>query len=871
MDYRILGSLEVASNETTAELGPPKQRALLAILLLHANEIVPTERLIGLLWGDRPPRTAPHSIQIYVSELRKAIEPLAGGPVIVTRPPGYRLKADPESIDARRFERLVSEGARALKEGDPAAGVTTLRSALDLWHGPALSDFAYEEFAQADIRRLANLHLAAIEDLAEGELEAGRPQEVWPLVEAAIREDPLRERPRELLMLSLYRTGRHAEALRTFQMFRELLSEELGLDPSPALRRLQERILLHDLPLEPSPTEATANSAFGRNPYKGLRPFREDDALDFFGRESLVDRLLGALREGARLIALVGPSGSGKSSVAAAGLIPKLRAGAIPGSERWVIASMVPGQRPLEDLEVAIASAAERPSGMEALVDGDGPRPGPTLQVLPQDGRRLIVIDQFEEIFAVTDEDSRRRFLSDLAAAVTDPGGRLAVVLTLRADFYDRPLLHPEFAEVFTPAVTNVLPMPAQELERAVAAPADGVGVELEPALMAELIADTADQPGALPLLQFALTELFDQRTGPILTLAEYRALGGLRGALTRRAEELYGQLDEEEKRVALQVFLRLVRLGRGTGDSRRRVPVSELTGLDLDPVALSGVLERFGRHRLLFFDRDAATGDATVEAAHEALLWEWDRLVGWVDRHRAALRRHGSFVVAVEEWEASGRNADYLLTGNHLAEYEAWSTESTLELTRTEREFLAAGRERARPPDVALVWEGGSTYGGVINAGFDSAVEEFDLRAVKVSVSEIGLDPERRPLSEEVRRLSEEGIGLIVVASAAADVNTIAREFPDTRYAVNDSGPPNQPNVSYLSAAENEGSFLVGAAAALKSRTGRIGFIGGVDIPRIHQFQAGYEAGALAVDPNIEIRSTYLTPYFDFSGFVSP
>ncbi len=292
VEYRILGSLEVLADGIAADLGPPKQRAVLAVLILHANEIVPTDRLVDLVWTGNPPRTAVHSIQIYISELRKAIEPLAGDAVIGTRPPGYMLEADPESIDAGRFAQLVADGLRRLGDSDPDGGVTVLRSALELWGGPPLSDFMYEEFAQEHIRRLSELRLTALEELASAELDLGSAVQALPLVETAIATDALRERSRELQMIALYRSGRHADALWTYQQYQRMLADELGLDPSPALRRLEERILLHDPALEPGPTP-TAPGA--RNPYKGLRAFAEEDAADFFGREGLVGRCLACL------------------------------------------------------------------------------------------------------------------------------------------------------------------------------------------------------------------------------------------------------------------------------------------------------------------------------------------------------------------------------------------------------------------------------------------------------------------------------------------------------------------------------------------------------------------------------------------------
>ncbi len=887
VEYRILGPLEVASEGQRVDLGPPKQRALLAVLLAHANEIVPTDRLIDLMWGEKAPRTAAHSIQVYISDLRKRLEPLAGAEVIVTRPPGYLLRSDPDAIDAHRFERLVTEGIRQIEAGEPSAGATTLRGALELWRGPPFADFPYEEFAQPEIHRLQELRLGAIEELASTELESGQVKDALVLVEAAVAEDPPRERPRELQMLALYRAGRHVEALRSFQIYRESLADELGLDPSPGLQQLQERILLHDPSLVPPGTRLAAGA---RNPYKGLRAFVEDDAGDFFGREALVGVLLDALEGGGRLLALVGPSGSGKSSVVAAGLLPRLRQGAIDGSQGWQIAWMVPGGRPLATLEA-------------------------TMGQLPSDGPSLLVVDQFEEAFSMAEGQETAGFLRALAGALSHPEDRLRVILTLRADAYDRPLLHPEFARPFAAGVVNVLPMTAQELEEVIVGPARRAGVEVEPALLAELVAVTADQPGALPLLEYALTELFDRREGTELTLGGYRALGGLFGLVSRRSEALYEDLDEEHRRVCLQVFLRLVRPVEDTRDSRRRTALRELTAVGLDPVALSDVLEAFGRHRLLTFDRDPSTGEATIELAHEALLREWGRLAGWIDRHRDDLRRHGSLAAAAREWEASGKDPDYLLAGSRLADYEEWGRGTDLQLAAREREFLDASLERrrtdeeeealrretqrrlerasrsrladvisegriagpevvARTPGVVLVWEGygDAGWGDAVGEGFDRAVDELGLPAERRVIALESQDS----LVSELRRLSEEGADLIVAGSAAEDLagmEAVADQHPDCRYVgVDVEG--DRPNITYVTLGEEGGAFLAGAAAALKSETGIVGFIGGQENRMIMRFSGGFEAGARAVRPGIDVRIVYLhfgTPFAGYLGFADP
>ena len=267
MEFRVLGSLAAVADGAEAELGQPKQRALLAILLLHPGQIVPVDRLITLLWGEAAPRTALHSIEIYVSGLRRALEALGASDVILTRPPGYLLDAERASIDAWRFEHLVHDGARLLESDNAEGGRATLRTALTMWQGPPLAEFAYEEFAQPHIRRLSETHLDAVELLAAAELSAGHAGEVTGLLNAAIQDDPLRERSRELLMLALYRSGRHADALRTFDELRIRLGEELGVDPSPRIRTIYDRILVHDpsLLLEPTPTTSAAHGQ-GKGP-----------------------------------------------------------------------------------------------------------------------------------------------------------------------------------------------------------------------------------------------------------------------------------------------------------------------------------------------------------------------------------------------------------------------------------------------------------------------------------------------------------------------------------------------------------------------------------------------------------------------------
>ena len=297
---------------------------------------------------------------------------------------------------------------------------------------------------------------------------------------------------------------------------------------------------------------ATTASATMRNPYKGLRPFGELDADDFFGRDALVRDLILALGSGSaghRFLTVVGPSGSGKSSAVRAGLLPALRAGAVPGSDRWFYADMLPGSRPMEELEASLLRVAFDPPPMLIdELDRDELGLARCIQrVLPPgEGELVLLIDQFEELFTlVEDEETRARFLDSLVAAVADPHSRMRVIATLRADFYDRPLLHPGLAEHVRTQTQTVLPLSSEELERAISGPAERVGVVAERVLVAEMVGDVMGQPGALPLLQYALTETFERRRDGTLTLEGYRETGGVTGALARRAEQLYAQMTD--------------------------------------------------------------------------------------------------------------------------------------------------------------------------------------------------------------------------------------------------------------------------------------------------------------------------------------
>jgi DNA-binding SARP family transcriptional activator len=524
IDFRILGPIEAAGDAGAIKLGGPKQRAVLTILLLNANRVVPVEQIVEDLYGDDSPATAVAQIRDHVSQLRRLFGQKRGGEtddsMLETRAPGYVLRVRSDQLDSFRFEEMTREAYAALDRGEAPAAADLLREALALWRGPPLADFLYEPFAQPAIARLEAMRLDALEHRIEADLRLGRDAQLVAELEELVREHPLREQLRAHLMLALYRAGRQAEALEVYHETRTILADELGIEASPALRELAGMVLRQEHSLDSAPAREEQPAPI-RNPYKGLRAFGEADASDFFGREALSSELVERLGRD-RFVAVVGPSGSGKSSLALAGLLPALRQGALPGSETWRIAELTPGEQPLEELEAALLRVAVNPpaSLLEQLAGGERGLCRAAKRVLAADASELVlVVDQLEELFTLVTEDQRRaQFLTLLARGVADSRSRLRVVVTLRADFYDRPLRYRDFAELLRDAVLSVTPLSPEEIERAISAPAASMGVSLEQGLLAEIVADVLDEPGALPLLQYALTELFEQREALLMT-----------------------------------------------------------------------------------------------------------------------------------------------------------------------------------------------------------------------------------------------------------------------------------------------------------------------------------------------------------------
>jgi len=429
----------------------------------------------------------------------------------------------------------------------------------------------------------------------------------------------------------------------------------------------------------------------GVNPYKGLAAFGEADADDFFGRESLVHELV-SKADASRFVVVTGPSGSGKSSVVRAGVLPRLRA---RGS---LVVSMTPGAHPMDELETGLLRIATEPLGslLEQLTADERGLARAVKRVLPDDGSELVlVVDQFEELFIVTPDDRRDWFLEAVAYAVTEERSQLRVITTLRADFYDRPLQHPAVSELVRANTVAVSPLSGEELDAAITGPAARLGVIVEPALVAELVGEVRGNPAALPMLQFALTEGYEQRSAGRMDLDAYHEIGGITGAVANRADELHEALSAEQQDDVRRLFTRLITPGEGTEDTRRRVRRSELETID------QTVIEIYGAARLLTFDHDPATREPTVEVAHEAIIREWPRLRAWLDEDREGLRLLRHVGAAADAWDTSGRDTGELYRGGRLESAEEWVAAHREDFTDLELVFLDASLEhRSRNAD---------------------------------------------------------------------------------------------------------------------------------------------------------------------------
>jgi WD40 repeat protein len=457
------------------------------------------------------------------------------------------------------------------------------------------------------------------------------------------------------------------------------------------------------------------NLVSDRSPYLGLLTFQEANADLFFGRDVLIADLVERVRR-APFLAVLGASGSGKSSVVRAGLISILKGGALPGSESWRYITMKPGVRPLDTLAVELAKLQSTDLS-QALALSQQLAESDRAFLLAIDllldraaGQRLVlVVDQFEELWtqAPLEESARATFVSQqqqpfierLLSALSAPDTPLIIILTMRLDFLHRVASHHALAHVIGEHDVIVSPMSPAELREVILRPVELVGGDFEPGLVDELVEQ--GQRGALPLLEYTLAELWKQRQpNGVMTWQAYRELGGVEGALAARADALLGErYNPEQQNELRQVLLRLVQPGEGVADTRRRVRLDELVLAGKSFEELYHLLKPLIDERLLTSGRDETDGEETIEVSHEELIRAWPTFERWINEARADLRFQLRLEEAAQDWEANNRNSELLWSGLRLSNAEAWLERAQPHLNARDQAFIDASRaaERAR------------------------------------------------------------------------------------------------------------------------------------------------------------------------------
>jgi WD40 repeat protein/DNA-binding SARP family transcriptional activator len=612
---------------------------VLAVLATRPREAVSVDRLADALWGDDPPRSCKQVVAGCVMRLRRVL----GVDAIETTPHGYRLTVGANEIDIQRFEQLVGRGRELLTLGEPDRAAFVVREALDLWRGRPLLELGEWEPGRIEAARLEEMRLDAEEVWIDACLQSGRHREVLAEAQARVAEAPLRERRWALLARARYLAGRQGEALRTIRQARSVLAAELGVEPGPELIELEQAILRQDPALM---TEALNAAPSATCPYPGMVAYDVEDAEGFFGRDAEIGECLRQLAA-TNTLAVVGASGSGKSSLVRAGVAAALR----QDGRRVVV--VTPAAHPMD----ALASVPMREA--------------------------VLVVDQCEAVLGQCEDPAERRRFFDALAERAD---RAPVVVTVRADRLAEMSAYPSFVKMVERGLYLLGAMGEDDLRAAIEGPAHQAGLLLEPGLVDLLIRDVEGEPGALPLLSHALRVTWERREGRSLTVDGYQASGGIRGAVAQTAEEVYERLPPEQRPLLRDLLLRLVAPGPDTDVTRCRVARRSVA---LDEVH-DQLIEQLIAARLVTSDDDA------IELAHEALARAWPRLRGWLEDDVEGQRIFRHLTAHADAWDRMGRPDSELYRGVRLQQAHEWRDRARPTLSETEAAYVDAGDDLA-------------------------------------------------------------------------------------------------------------------------------------------------------------------------------
>ncbi|MBP5976838.1 ATP-binding protein, partial [Brasilonema sp. CT11] len=445
------------------------------------------------------------------------------------------------------------------------------------------------------------------------------------------------------------------------------------------------KIVIYQLERQLKEEKVSTTGQIGSNPYKGLLAFHEVDSERYFGREKQIEKLWNLFRTlhenttqleaPLRLLPILGPSGCGKSSLARAGLIPELAWRPLPGKSQAQVAVLVPGTHPIEALATVLARVAtndQTPVNKTYEFEKQLKRTSSnTTDTIIYDGLRrianvlpeiavsplVVLIDQFEEVYSLCDDPNERQiFIENLIHAASDRSGCVSVIITLRSDFLGETQRHPALNQVIAKLGVIVPAMSTEELRQAITKPASNAGHPLDEAVVNLLLKDTEGREGALPLLQFALTRIWEGLKVGVEPVKTLEQIGGVGGALADEAQRIYQSLNEQEKKIAQRVFLGLVQLGEGTSDTRRRTNISSLVSYKDEPKSVKRVIDRFASPGVRLVTLSSLDGTETAEVTHEALFVYWGQMRQWLDSSRSNIRFQRRLDETAVYWNQNGR-----------------------------------------------------------------------------------------------------------------------------------------------------------------------------------------------------------------------
>jgi WD40 repeat protein/DNA-binding SARP family transcriptional activator len=702
LELRLLGQFDLQVDGQALNIPSRPAQSLLAFLALNAGVLHRRELLAGMLWPDSTEANARGYLRHALWRIRTGFE---------TCSVSWRdyLEADDIAVRFRRDSLYWLDADVLLERKDTSAWtIEELVAAASLYRGELLPGF-FDEWTLLEREHLRALFDHKMDLLLERLIAGRRWHEVCEWAEHWIARGLVPEPAYRAIMFAHAAMGDRTGEAESYRRYVLAMDRELGLESTEEMQALHEQLRSDKVLVaaRPLPTLEEAQlvdlpPAAGDPPFKGLLHFDVSDADLFFGREALTAKLLEDLRQGTRLLVVVGASGSGKSSLLRAGLVPALKqsgplaTGTLPPTGRadWLVRIISPTAHPLRSLTGALSL----PPGKNGEPPGDGwgpeqvPRLIDHLQAACGAPRLLLVVDQFEELFTLCRAERERVVFLESLLAAAGAHGRTSVILALRADFYAHCVAHAGLRAALEKHQVCLGPMSARELRLAIEGPAARGEWQFQPGLVDLVLSDIKGEPGALPLLSHALLETWHRRSGRTLTLKGYAGTGGVRGAIARTAETVYNhRLREDQQPIARSVFLRLTELGEETQGTRRRAALSELVPRTQDTSAVEEVLEILAGARLI------TLAEGTAEVAHEALIREWPTLRQWLDEDREGLRIHHRLGESARGWEELGRDPGELYRGLRLAQAQEWAREHGDQLNEQEWAFLDASRAQER------------------------------------------------------------------------------------------------------------------------------------------------------------------------------